>query len=65
MKVTDFTPDHAQALIRLAESAPMQNMAHAKAVGQLLEKFVQWYGLTQQVQPEPIAEPELIAEPAE
>lgn len=48
MKVTDFTPAEAQAVVRLAESAPLQNMTHAKAVGQLLEKFVQWYGLTQE-----------------
>jgi hypothetical protein len=48
MKVTDFTPADVQVLVRHAESAPLQNMAHAEAVSKLTRKFAEWYAVTQE-----------------
>lgn len=47
MKVTDFTPQDAQALVAHAQTAPLQNMRHAEAVSKLLQKFAQWHPVTQ------------------
>jgi hypothetical protein len=47
MKMTDFTAADVQALVRHAESAPLQNMAHAEAVSKLTRKFAEWYAVTQ------------------
>lgn len=50
MKISDFSPAEVQALVRVVESAPLQNMAHAQAVSALLRKFVAWHE-TVQAQP--------------
>jgi hypothetical protein len=42
-----FTPQDAQALVNLVESAPLRNMQHAEAVVQLLRKFKAFYDYVQ------------------
>lgn len=44
--VVEFTTADANALIELCNSAPLQNMRHAAAVSQLLQRFNQWYRST-------------------
>ncbi len=53
MKVTDFTTEEAQAIVQIAESAPLANMKQATAVSALLRKFAAWYPLTQQKDAQP------------
>lgn len=43
MLAPEFTPQDAQFLIATAQSAPLQNMKHAEAVSQLLQRFQAWY----------------------
>lgn len=52
-----FTPQEAQTLIQIAQSAPLQNMQHATAVFTLLQKFEAWYNHVNT--PPPPAEPGL------
>lgn len=42
-----FTPQEAQALVDLVESAPLRHMRHAEAVTQLLRRFKAFYESTQ------------------
>lgn len=42
MPAPQFTKDQATALVNHAQNAPLQNMAHAKALSELLAQFATW-----------------------
>jgi hypothetical protein len=48
--VAKFTPEEAQALIDIAQSAPLRDMRHASQVSVLLQKFRDWYNATGSLQ---------------
>lgn len=43
MPAPQFTKKDAQDVILLVQSAPLQNMRHAAAVSELLQRFSTWY----------------------
>jgi hypothetical protein len=47
MSNIQFTQEDFEALINIAERAPLQHMREAVAVSQLLARFKQWYPTTQ------------------
>lgn len=43
MSAEDFSREDAEAVIALAQQAPLQNMKHAEAVSDLLQRFTKFY----------------------
>jgi hypothetical protein len=53
MPAEDFSQKDADAVIALAQQAPLQNMKHAEAVSDLLGRFVKFY--EKATKPAPVA----------